>query len=74
MRQTIIAMLAAGAACSLAGCQTGAAPFTAATQAAPDQQTGVVERTGPQEQTGVVERTGPQEQTGVVERTGLQEQ
>lgn len=69
MRKLIIAMLAAGAICSLGACQKKAEE----TQP-PTDQTGVVERAQPAEQTGVVERTNPDEQTGVVERTNPEEQ
>jgi hypothetical protein len=73
MRRILISLLALGMAGSLAACQDKAqAPE--ATDEAPDQQTGTVERTTPDEQTGTVERTTPDEQTGTVERTTPDEQ
>jgi len=77
MRHVIRIGMLIGLAFGLAACKKPeAAPVVEATPAAvvPDEQTGVVERTGPDGQTGVVERTGPEEQTGVVERTSPPEQ
>lgn len=76
MRHVIATFLLLGLVWGLAACQREAEPAVEAAPAiaAPDDQTGTVERTTPDEQTGTVERTTPDEQTGTVERTTPDEQ
>jgi hypothetical protein len=74
MRRILIPLLAFGMIGGLSACKDDAAEAPEATEEAPEQQTGTVERTTPDEQTGTVERTTPDEQTGTVERTTPDEQ
>ena len=74
MRRILTSLFAIGLVGGLAACQEAAEAPEAEDAAAPEQQTGTIERTGPDEQTGTIERTGPDEQTGTIERTAPDEQ
>ena len=59
MRNVFAICLVVGLGLGLSACRQPAEPEAGA---APDPQTGTVERTTPEEQTGTVERTTPDEQ------------